>query len=169
MDATKRIVTDVLERVHPNEYEIIKSAREVSNINKLEHFIRLSKKGGTFSVLIHYPEITITNSMEHKHKIQDLFIILNFRNGIMHGNIRGFRTTYSFKEFSIGYKHSHLSQTLDINGIRNFCLGDSILNTLTYNIRNATRNGDLTEYDCEACPEYLSIQNSGLQTRASKP
>lgn len=79
---------------------------------------------------IHFPEITISNSNDHTHDIKDLFvsfeIFLN-SNGVIPGELQGFRTTFTIAEWESRYAHSHLNSLPRIQSgfiRRFFCLGD---------------------------------------------
>ena len=143
---SKKIVMDVLERVHPNNYEILKYTEDYPDyISQLLPYKRLNKKNDSFTVLIHYPEITITNSADHKHNIKNLFVILRFYQGKLIRDIYGFRTTLSFKEYLIGYKHSHLSSSTDMQKIKQFCTGEGSFNESLNMVKATSRNGNLNE------------------------
>lgn len=74
-------------------------------------------------IYIHYPELTISNSMGMTHKIYDLVVRLDTRssNGLgLYRDLRGYRFSATNEEISKGYYHSHLPS----NG-SNFCIGST--------------------------------------------
>ena len=87
---------------------------------------------GRFAIklLIHYPEVKISNRLDKTHNIKDLFVKLNL--GTVNdsdiitfiGSIDGFRTTYSYNEAYSMYTHSHLGRK-DIFSSPYQCLADS--------------------------------------------
>jgi hypothetical protein len=83
--------------------------------------------------IIHFPEINITNTIGHKHKIIDLYIVFEFNKKLSLGTIvparrrfRGYRTTQTVSEYQKSYFHSHLPSNRLIGRevpIAEFCLG----------------------------------------------
>ena len=131
-----QMVMGVLERVHPNRFEILKPGR--CNPKNFKSYQRLSKNKETFNILIHYPEINITNSLNFKHKIQDLFILLVIKEKKLM-NMVGFRSTFTFREIVARYTHSHIHSGIYNYGTE-FCTGDSgsgfngTYNSMLYNV-----------------------------------
>lgn len=116
-----QMIMGVLERVHPNRFEIIKLTGKKPE--RFDGYTRLSPTKTSFRILIHYPEIYITNNFEHKHKIRDLFVVLEFNDKYLR-DVSGFRSTQTFKEYTALYQHSHLHMTNN-GSISDFCLGDN--------------------------------------------
>jgi len=122
-----KIIMDVLERVHPNNYEILNSDTLLpTKFTTLD--LKEYKEGSNFNILIKYPKLTITNSLGHSHKIVDLFILIQIKNNKLY-NFYGFRGTVTFKEYLESYTHSHLN-TFSIGNIGGFCLGIGAFNNL---------------------------------------
>lgn len=96
----------------------------------LEAWILRVKEALKFRVLIHFPEITLTNSKRNTHIIRDLYTQFTFTHeGKLVGTVQGLRTTGTKEEVARGYVHSHL----DIfvwNSMRftNFCTGVGPIN-----------------------------------------
>lgn len=78
-----------------------------------------------YSIIIHFPEIEVTNSRKQTHLIRDLYVKIDLNgNGTIHDNMRGVRTTLTKDEALGGYAHSHLPGTSPTHlEFRNFCLG----------------------------------------------
>ena len=78
------------------------------------------------AVVIHYPELTISNSKGITHKLLDVYVRYSLYNKRLIPSI--FRTTYTYPEASYDYSHSHYSGTLNrFRKITNFCLGTNPL------------------------------------------
>jgi len=97
-----------------------------------------SLKGFSLFVVIHYPEIKISNSEGRTHDIKDLFVRFEIVESVLApegnaplwtiGKIKGARSTLSYEEWFVGYLHSHLPQKnnntyFDAFTLKNFCLG----------------------------------------------
>lgn len=84
------------------------------------------------TLLIHFPEIDITNRSKHKHKIVDLWMKFHFNSFYRMLNMGGTRSTKTFAEYNAGYNHSHMpSQRECTSGtVLNCCLGDTHYKTL---------------------------------------
>ncbi len=76
----------------------------------------------TLKVTIHYPEILITNKLNHKLKIYDLFVSFYIdQSGMIKNYIEGQRSSFTPLQLEKGYVHSHLpSSGFNKN---TFCLG----------------------------------------------
>lgn len=66
------------------------------------------------NIIVHFPELTITNTKGNSHNIKDLFMLLplyinDSRNFIKIFDLYGFRTTFTYEEIASRYSHSHLS------------------------------------------------------------
>jgi len=87
-------------------------------------------------IFIHYPEFYIQNESGSKHKIHDLYIkiIFNGRNIV---DIQGARSTYTPRELSTSYTHSHLQSSTQPGKFSSFCKG-AILNTMIMDYNSET-------------------------------
>jgi hypothetical protein len=96
--------------------------------------------GFQLSVVIHYPEIEITNTEERCHNIKDLFIEFQVKKSDFTNdngepvwgmyNLKGTRSYLTYDEWFVGYLHSHLPSNKfnsfsDAFKLGNFCLGDN--------------------------------------------
>lgn len=114
------------------------------------------------NIIIHFPEINITNSRNQNHLIKDLYVKFNIdiklrdfvdisktvSKGLIY--LFGIRQTYSLKEYESRYNHSHLSS--GISDWSRFCLGSSVFNTLIENVKIT-----LSEEDWNLM--FLSLEN----------
>lgn len=61
------------------------------------------------SIVVHFPEVTITNETGQSHKMQDVYTRTTLgANGHMQGYMQLTKTTFSLPEYKWGYIHSHL-------------------------------------------------------------
>lgn len=102
----------------------------------------------TRTIMIKYPETTITNSEGRTHNIKDLFIKIKFNaDGGISNNFTMGRSTYTLAELMVGYKHSHhraicISED-NLKSFQTTCLGSGVLaNTMSY-----MRGVHLNEFD----------------------
>lgn len=92
--------------------------------------------GYIISIVILFPHITITNSKGNSHEIEDLIVNVPLRKfnigsgSIVWGpsTIEGTRATLDYKEWFVGYEHSHLPTNKSENFstvfyLSEFCLG----------------------------------------------
>lgn len=65
------------------------------------------------SIVVHFPEVTITNETGQSHKMQDVYTRTTLgANGHMQGYMQLTKTTFSLLEYKCGYIHSHLPKWL---------------------------------------------------------
>lgn len=80
-------------------------------------------------LIIHFPNVDITNGREHKHTIRDLFVKVRFRQSSLGATyakpsaLSGRRTTMSVAEYDSNYLHSHLESSSSFWLYRSFCRG----------------------------------------------
>lgn len=115
-------IKDCLDQIFPERYDIqvvfepkFKYANSDYGLacHIYSEFDKVAVKG--LDIIIHYPELTITNSKDQSINIKDLFIKIPI--GVLPKNendtysikkIRGTRTTLSRDEYNAKYFHSHL-------------------------------------------------------------
>lgn len=86
------------------------------------------------SIVVHWPEVTVTNEQGESIKIWDLYAKIDIRdNGILCSSPTFNRSRYDDTQFQSGYMHSHISD-IDydcLSRFREMCLGSSpIRNTI---------------------------------------
>jgi hypothetical protein len=97
---------------------------------------RTSDNGCT--IYIHFPEFVITNSLNLKHTIRDLFVRVSFtyrHNGRWGVNMTGMRATMTHSESISSYTQSHLD-TGELGRWGVFCLGSAGIAQLKANIES---------------------------------
>jgi len=115
-------IKDIVGRIYDEEhYEI------VYNLN----FIK-GNKISNFYIFLQFPDLTITNSLEMSHTIENILTrmhgfhlkdILDTENAFrIRRHLSGMRTTFSPEDAYYGYNHSHIST--GTVGWGNFCMGD---------------------------------------------
>jgi hypothetical protein len=106
------IIEELAELTHPECWSFQKT-----NINR-----KLSD-GEMYELIIHMPEVKITNSDKRHIVIKDMFLKLCFNAKIEHvGRLYGTRLSLSYNEVRTGYVHSHLPGTREFKW-QGFCLG----------------------------------------------
>lgn len=116
-------------------------------------------------IMIHFPEITITNSNDRKHEIKDLFVkfrvydIFPEQDSKCSIGIQGCRTTLSLAEWNSDYGHSHLSGTCFCN-FNGFCLGTSDFKIVIENLKLSLSRDDwyLLFYSLENYVNWESLE-----------
>lgn len=81
-----------------------------------------------YTIIIHYPQLEITNSRGGKQVMNDMYIKIQlnpFLTGLYNTYFMGMRTTYTFAEFSSQYNFSHLHSSPSSFVWDYFCLGDT--------------------------------------------
>lgn len=116
------------------EQDYLEFKKTINSINQIYN-IAVSIYGEEYcwlkdsrSIVIYFPEINITNSKNHKHKIYDLFVKITIHKDSEKGklyvsSISGCRSTFLLKELESNYTHSHLSNIC--TAFSDFCLGSS--------------------------------------------
>jgi len=97
--------------------EVIKKVLEISHPNNYE--FQESKK----QIIIHYPEVIISNDEGIKHKMKDLYVFIMLKHNYLVQGLQGLRGSINYFEYKADYAHSHLS---GINKTK-FCLGGTEL------------------------------------------
>jgi len=104
--------------------------------------VYIEDKNDHIYLYIHFPEINITNSLEQKHLIKDLYTRFSFtvrKNNFetsgykLNLSFAGRRSSLSLKEYESSYRHSHLQSGQ--NTFTEFCLGSSDYSLLLQSLR----------------------------------
>jgi hypothetical protein len=104
---------------------------------EFEHLLTKRPEERYFNVIVHYPELTITNTLNIIHKITDLFCVYYFNQyGTFYTSPRVFRTTITLDEVIANYSFSHASRgayyCIDPSGL---CLGSTVLSDMVDKMR----------------------------------
>lgn len=126
----KLIVNKVLRNIYPTErYDITEEIYSGDN---------------SLVVTVHYPEIQITNSIDIKHTIRDLYIKYYFKyndsRGIFLHATTAAKSTYTVGELKRGYLHSHISSNGMGDWSGNFCFGRTDFATFINNAKYGNVN-----------------------------
>ena len=164
---------------------VIKVLDDVHKENWDFHFRGYTYDSGkiifTLFVVIHYPEFEITNSKNEKHTIKDMFVSFDINRSKYYEsyeskednyiwffkNIKGTRTTFSYKEIISDYAHSHMSwfldsiETYNVLSLHPFCFG--------YNSDiQKQQNALMVEYTPESFEFFLLLIDSFLKWESLK-
>jgi len=99
-------------------------------LNESEYDIQINDD--YVDLIVHYPEITITNSVELSHIIRDIYIKYEFKYNTKYKkrycNISIGRTTYTIEEWLSNYKFSHTTTGNLKEYTAKLCFGNTELN-----------------------------------------
>lgn len=129
------------------------------------------RKTGIYNIeiIIHYPELTVSNSRGRKEVIYDMYVKIVLQNTQfsmfnveLPDYISGIRTTYSFGQYISGYSFSHLpSQSNKFSEVewQSFCLGVSeIRNAMMMCNMNDVNTLKLFFYQLDAYLTWESLE-----------
>ena len=113
-------------------------------------------------VYVHFPEVTISNSVEQSHVMRDIYLHFMVRDNLVHLNgIK--RTTYTEKEIRNNYLFSHCSSSYDPTNwtVNSFCFGSTDIADLRESVRHNGRKAVFKDlyFFLEAIKEYLSWES----------
>lgn len=83
-----------------------------------------------YRLLIHFPDIQISNSKNLTHDIKDIYFVVSFGANLKVLWVRGYRATLTTQEYYSGYGHSHMGRGSS-NQLNSFCFGSGPLSTIT--------------------------------------
>lgn len=88
-------------------------------------------------LMIHFPQLEITNSRHHRHTLYDMYVKLIIVNEAQRRNIciRGTRSSVTVDEFDSSYAHSHLESGSFKGSFREFCIGTGPFFDVTERVR----------------------------------
>lgn len=112
----------------------VETPEELRRRALFEHYGASRVAMNDMSVIIHYPEIEITNTIGYSHTIYDLLVRLHLNKSckVVDGTLRGRRLSFTAEEIVKRYVHSHL-EGQSVEGLSNFstfCLGSAGGDTL---------------------------------------
>lgn len=146
-----------IDEIFPNSWDIyfdselnkdikVKS-RSLDGLRLINADINTFKEFILNSVEIHFPEVTIRDSLNtlDGHLIRDLFIRVSIGYNGLPYEIEGKRNTLSYAEYCSQYLHSHLHTGTELNNYGYFCLGDTLLSRCLrdFNEFDIFYNGDI--------------------------
>jgi len=126
-----------------------------------DQFIRGLKDSGIgYTIIIKFPEVTISNSKKMSHVIKDLYVKFSVKkDGKFGGDIKGVRTIISEEEFHTRYMHSHLP-AFSPESIRfdNFCTGEGPINQVISLLRSKFDETNFTLF-CLHLKNYVAWES----------
>lgn len=131
--------------------------------NRKSYFLEHEFIKAPLSLIIKFPEFTITNSSNQSHIIKDLYILILLKaNGsFLRAKICGFRSKITNIEKIKGYYHSHLPNSSEYT-IGKFCLGTGPLVEITASLEKQfnTKTFDIFLATLTIYLEWESIEGS---------
>ena len=113
------------------------------------------------TVLIYYPEITVTNEYNKSTVIKDVYIKLKIDySGKLIDTFTINRATYNIKEYVSCYMHSHAPRLDQVNPtiFRTMCLGDGPIRRTIGNLQDSF-NKDFWKLFCFELHKYLQVES----------
>jgi hypothetical protein len=125
------------------EYKTDYLRRVVSQFFIEDHYDIISNVY-TIDIILYYPELTITNSIELSHKLKDIYILLKFNSSNLElKELSMTRTTYSSIEYNSGYMYSHVNIHKLQYWTSEFCWGTD---TAIKKVQSKLRNGKILDF-----------------------
>ena len=121
-------------------------------------------------LIIHYPKLTISmiSNPDVTHEIKDLYLVLKMERvsdtnkWIFNASPCAFKETFSLKEAQSNYIHSHVEEYRDYSKIRKFCIGQSEIPQLLFDV---IHNEDC--YNKIALEAYFMFLDSIVHTEST--
>lgn len=109
-------ITKLLEEIYPDRWDIVDEFRAIDAF----------ALGHSKTVLIKFDTLNLTNTLDHKHTVDNLYVALNFRKAgddkyTFYGKMYGCRETVTYAEYCSNYRHSHIRTGKA--GFGDFCVG----------------------------------------------
>lgn len=109
-------IAKLLEEIYPDRWDIVDEFKAIDAF-----YVGHSK-----TVLIKFDTLNLTNTYEHKHTVDNLYVALNFRKAgddkyTFYGTMYGCRETVTYAEYCSNYRHSHIRTGKA--GFGDFCVG----------------------------------------------
>lgn len=145
-----------------SEKKLINDGFEQHGVNFANYSLemRMALQRAAIQVIIHFPEIVISNSRRLKHTIRDLYIIINMGANLQFcSRFNGFRAKKSYAEYLTGYGHSHMNSGGAPAGAQQFCLGETEFARLVDGFRNAKWDRVRFEMFAIQLQDYLSWES----------
>jgi hypothetical protein len=157
-------VKEILEEFFTEErvdFQNLLSFEDFKTIVEEKNNVPITLFGSTITILIYYPEITITNEYNRSTTIKDVYIKLNIDySGKLINSFYINRATYTIKEYTSCYVHSHAPRLDKSNPtiFRTMCLGSGpIIRTINNLINNF--NKDFWKLFCFELHKYLQTES----------
>lgn len=157
-------VKEILEEFFTEErvdFQNLLSFEDFEAIVEKENTISPYLFDSTITVLIYYPEITVTNEYNRSTTIKDVYIKLNIDySGKLIDTFTINRATYDIKEYISCYVHSHAPRLDKSNPtiFRTMCLGSGPIIRTIANLRNSFSK-DFWQLFCFELHKYLQTES----------
>lgn len=114
----------------------------------------------TSSILIRFPEVTVTNENDKSIDIKDLFVKIAVKGNRMRGSFKMIRTTYNVTQWLSNYSHSHIPRIshTEVPEWQFPCLGSGPLNSTIEELK-AVYDKDFLELFCLELSKYVTVES----------
>lgn len=101
-----------------------------------------------YNIIVHFPEVTVTNEMDDSVDIQDLFIKITIRGNGNYFSIAGKRSTFTKNQYDARYIHSHIYPLDKWNPHvwHNLCFGNGPISNTTEKLKSSLDENNLIEW-----------------------
>lgn len=153
-----------LEWLEKNDQKDTKANQEFfTKCKKGSSVISDFRRNTAYTILIHYPELTVKNSKGRSRKITDMYIKIELSPFLTDATgsyqlFRGQRTSFTYAEFSSHYDFSHLSNQPKNSDFGDFCLGSTDFSLLCKTCA-IEFNQNLFSLFCYQLEAYLSWES----------
>ena len=144
------------------------------------HSLDMSLYYNNFSIIVHFPNVTVSNEQNLSTIIYDLFVKVSLNIDCTYSYTHMCRSTFTYAQFMSGYVHSHLPriQIMSDNPWRKPCFGSGPLSSTSEWLREYSEEAwssfvyELSSYvkveSIDGGP-YIRIDNIGNSSNIGKP
>lgn len=123
-------------------------------------------------IVVHFPQVTVTNENNQKTIVYDLFALVYIYNSGHFKRLLFTRSTYTEEQFNANYLHSHVSpphNKIDLEYGSHACTGTGPINHTIDTIRNST-DPSMWLLFCRELQQYVQVESlaGGPYVRISK-
>lgn len=112
-----------------------------------------------YKIVIHFPEVTVTNENNKSINIQDLYSKVNINGlGCLCGVPLFHRATYPYIQMVRGYMHSHINGIATDHMFTSSCLGSGPINRTINSLRMGSEEG-LWKLYCIEIEKYVHVES----------
>lgn len=112
-----------------------------------------------YQIVVHFPEVTITNENNKSIIIQDLYakVCINGLGNLCSGPLFN-RATYPYAQLVRGYMHSHINEIVTDDRFTSSCLGSGPINRTINSLRLECEEG-LWKLYCIELEKYVHVES----------
>ena len=112
-----------------------------------------------YQIVVHFPEVTITNENNKSIVIQDLYakVCINCLGNLRSGPLFN-RATYPYVQLVRGYMHSHINGIVTDDSFTSSCLGSGPINRTINSLRLECEEG-LWKLYCIELEKYVHVES----------